>query len=174
MLKDQKVIELLQQQVNAEFYSAYLYLDFANWLEVEGLTGFANWFKIQAKEELAHGHLFMDYLHAHGIYVNLQPIAKPEQPILMNVEVILSGALQHEQHVTELIHKIYKAALDASDFRTTEMLNWFVKEQLEEEVNAQELIDKYNLVKKCGTGVYKLDKKLGKREWEEPDFKIVD
>ena len=89
----------------------------------------------------------MDYLHAHGIYVNLQPIAKPE-PNTNECWVIFGRALQHEQHVTELIHKIYKAALDASDFRTTEMLNWFVKEQLEEEVNAQELIDKYNLVKK--------------------------
>jgi ferritin len=173
MLKDKKVIELLQQQVNAEFYSAYLYLDFANWLEVEGLSGFANWYKIQAKEELAHGHLFMDYLNVHGILVDMQPIAKPDFKIT-GLESILLESLKHEQHVTDLIHAIYKAALDVSDFRTTEMLNWFVKEQLEEEVNAQELIDKYNLVKNCGTGIYKLDKEVSKREWEEPDFKIVD
>ena len=173
MLKDKKVIQLLHEQVNAEFYSAYLYLSFANWLEVEGLPGFANFYNIQAQEELFHGKLFMDYLHAHGILVDLPAIGRPDFEI-KDIESILREGLKHEEHVTALIHNIYDVALSAKDFRTTEMLHWFIKEQLEEEVVAQELIDKFLLVKNSGGGLYKLDQELGEREWEEPDFAIVD
>lgn len=173
MLKDKLVIELLQQQVNAEFYSAYLYLDFANWLSVEGYPGFAKWYEIQAKEELFHGKLFMDYLQAHGILVQLELIAKPDFKIT-GIESILHEGLKHEIHVTDLIHNIYKHAQKASDFRTTHILDWFVKEQLEEEVNAQDLIDKFNLVKSSGHGIYLLDQELSARVWEEPTFSIVD
>ena len=173
MLTNEKVIKLLQEQVNAEFYSAYLYLSFANWLEVEGLPGFANFYKIQAKEEQFHGELFMDYLHAHGILVDLPAIDAPRFKV-KDVESILREGLKHEQHVTALIHNIYKEALAVHDFRTTEMLNWFVKEQLEEEVVAQELIDKFMLLKDSGNGIYIMDQELASREWEEPEFSIVD
>ena len=138
---DKKVISLLNDQVNKEMYSAYLYLDFSNYFEHVGLEGFANWYEVQAKEEMDHAMLFVKYLQNNNVAVELSAIAKPDVA-LTDTMTILKAGLKHEEYVTELIHAIYGAAQAVNDFRTTQFLDWFVKEQGEEEKNADDMIKK--------------------------------
>ena len=108
-----KVVELLNDQVNKEFYSAYLYLDMANYYKDEGLNGFYNWYKIQAQEERDHALLFMDYIQQNGESVVLDAIAKPDKEFNEFIDPLKAGA-EHERFVTSLIHNIYAAAYDLS------------------------------------------------------------
>ena len=140
---DKKVVELLNQQVNKEFYSAYLYLDFSNFYFDHGLDGFGNWYKIQAQEERDHAMLFIQYLQNNGEKVELEAIDKP-QIALESAKSVLAEGLKHEQYVTSLIHAIYDAAYSVKDFRTMQFLDWFVKEQGEEETNADNLVKKFD------------------------------
>ena len=114
---DKKVVELLNQQINKEFYSAYLYLDFSNFYYDQGLDGFGNWYKIQAQEERDHAMLFIQYLQNNGAKAELEAIAKPEI-VLDSAKTVLAEGLKHEQYVTSLIHNIYDAAYSVKDFRT--------------------------------------------------------
>ncbi len=141
---DAKVAQLLNIQVNKEFYSAYLYLDFSNYYAEEGLNGFANWYKIQAQEERDHALLFMQYLQNNGCKVTLDAIDKPDKELKSFADPLHAG-FEHEQLVTGLIHTIYDAANQVKDFRTMQFLDWFVKEQGEEETNAEGLIKKFDL-----------------------------
>ncbi|WP_352399069.1 ferritin [Anaerotignum sp.] len=166
---DKKVIELLNNQVNKEFFSAYLYLDFANFYESKGLEGFANWYKIQAQEERDHAMLFYQYLHNNNQHVEFQAIDKPD----IHMETLmdpLKAALAHEEYVTDLIHKIYAAAQQVNDFRTTQFLDWFVKEQGEEETNANNLITKMELFGSDPKGLYMLDNELKARVYAAPSL----
>ena len=131
---DKKVSELLNDQINKEFYSAYLYLDMANFYASKGLDGFANWYEIQAKEEQDHAMLFYQYMHNNSEVVTLDAIAKPDKAYTELIDP-LKAALEHEKYVTSLINAIYAAAQAASDFRTVQFLDWFIKEQGEEEKN---------------------------------------
>ncbi len=129
---DRKVSELLNDQINKEFYSAYLYLDIANFYSDKGLDGFANWYEIQAREEQDHAMLIYQYLHNNNQKVTLEAIAKPDKAFSTLMDP-LQVAYEHEQYVTALINAIYGAAQSANDFRTVQFLDWFVKEQGEEE-----------------------------------------
>ena len=115
---DKKVVKLLNEQVNAEFYSAYLYLDFANYYADEGLDGFQNWYNIQAQEERDHALLFIQYLQNNGEKVTLEAIDKPDKK-LTKLDTPLKEAFKHEQLVTSLIHTIYEAAVKVKDDITT-------------------------------------------------------
>ena len=117
MMLDAKVAELLNIQVNKEFYSAYLYLDFSNYYIDQGLEGFGSWYKIQAQEERDHAMLFMQYLQNNGCKVTLEAIDKPDKE-LKTFEDPLRAGYEHEQLVTGLIHAIYEAADKVKDFRT--------------------------------------------------------
>lgn len=166
---DKKVVELLNQQVNKEFYSAYLYLDFSNFYYEQGLDGFGNWYKIQAQEERDHAMLFIQYLQNNGEKVELSAIAKPEI-VLENAKAVLGEGLKHEQYVTGLIHTIYDAAYSVKDFRTMQFLDWFVKEQGEEETNAESLVKKFELFGDDAKSLYMLDSELGARVYSEPSL----
>jgi ferritin len=166
---NEKVAELLNQQVNKEFYSAYLYLDFANYYASEGLDGFANWFQIQAQEERDHAMLFYQYLHNNNCPVTLEAIAKPDKTFSDHAAP-LQAALEHEQYVTSLINGIYNAAFDSRDFRTTQFLDWFVKEQGEEEKNTQDLIDKMRLYGGDAKSLYMLNSELAGRVYAAPSL----
>lgn len=168
---DKKVVELLNQQVNKEFYSAYLYLDFSNYYSDEGLDGFANWYKIQAQEERDHAMLFVQYLQNNGEKVTLEAIAKPDVE-LTSAKVVLEEGLKHEQYVTSLIHNIYDAAYSVKDFRTMQFLDWFVKEQGEEEKTAEDLIKKLELFGQDGKGLYMLDSELASRTYSAPTLTL--
>jgi ferritin len=166
---DPKVAELLNTQVNKEFYSAYLYLDFANYYKDQGLDGFANWYNIQAQEERDHAMLFIQYLQNNGEKVTLESIDKPEA-VLAGFEDPLKAGLEHEQYVTSLIHAIYDAAYAQKDFRTMQFLDWFVKEQGEEEKNADDLITKFNLFGHDSRSLYMLDSELAARVYSAPSL----
>ena len=168
---DKKVVELLNQQVNKEFYSAYLYLDFSNYYYNEGLDGFGNWYKIQAQEERDHAMLFIQYLQNNGEQVVLEAIDKP-QIDLTSAKAVLAEGLKHEQYVTGLIHNIYDAAYSVKDFRTMQFLDWFIKEQGEEETNANDLIDKMNLFGADPKSLYMLNSELGTRTYAAPSLTL--
>lgn len=166
---DKKVSDLLNEQINKEFYSAYLYLDMANFYSSKGLDGFANWFEVQAKEEQDHAMLFYQYLQNNNQTVTLEAIDKPDK-IFKNLEDPLHAALEHEQFVTSLIHNIYGAAQTASDFRTVQFLDWFVKEQGEEEKNTSDLNTKMDLFGSDAKGLYMLNSELQSRVYAAPSL----
>ena len=166
---DKKVHELLNQQINKEFYSAYLYLEFSNYFKAAGLDGFANWYMIQAQEERDHAMLFYTYLQNEDQVVTLDAIDKPEKEITCSMDVLKAG-LEHEKYVTALINDIYGAAYDVRDFRTMQFLDWFVKEQGEEETNAKDLITKMELFGSDAKGLYMLNQELGARVYSAPSL----
>lgn len=166
---DKKVVELLNQQVNKEFYSAYLYLDFSNYYYEEGLDGFGNWYKIQAQEERDHAMLILQYLQNNGEKVVLEAIDKPAVA-LDSAKAVLAEGLKHERYVTSLIHTIYDAAYSVKDFRTMQFLDWFVKEQGEEETNAEGLVKKFELFGDDPKSLYMLDNELGARTYSAPSL----
>ena len=164
-----KVRELLNDQINHEFYSAYLYLDFSNYYERVGLDGFANWYRVQAQEERDHAMLFYDYLQNNDELVEFAAIPKPDKVFTDNMGP-LKAALEHEQYVTSLIDAIYAEAYEARDFRTMEFLNWFVKEQGEEETNARDLITKMELFGNDPKSLYMLNSELLSRVYTVPSL----
>ena len=166
---DDKVYELLNDQINKELYSAYLYLDMANFYADKGLAGFQNWFNIQAQEERDHAMLMLQYLHNNGQHVELKAIAKPDKEFKDLMDP-LKMALEHEEYVTSLINGIYAAASDVKDYRTLQFLDWFVKEQGEEEMNAQENISKMELFGGDPKGLYMLNSELQGRVYSAPSL----
>ena len=164
-----KVAQLLNQQVNKEFYSAYLYLDFSIYYDEEGLDGFANWYKIQAQEERDHAMLMLQYLQNNGGKATLKAIAKPDKELTGRLQVLELG-LEHERYVTSLIHDLYEAAHSAKDFRTMQFLDWFVKEQGEEEDNANDLISKMELFGSDPKSLYMLNSELAGRVYNAPSL----
>ena len=166
---DSKVSELLNDQINKEFYSAYLYLDMANFYTDKGLDGFANWYEIQAKEEQDHALLMYQYLHNNGEKVTLGAIAKPDKAFSTLMDPLKAG-LEHEKYVTSLINNIYAAAIAANDYRTTQFLDWFIKEQGEEEKNSQDLITKMELFGDDARSLYMLNSELAARVYSAPSL----
>lgn len=164
-----KVQELLNQQINKEFYSAYLYLNFSNYFEEKGLDGFANWYRIQAQEERDHAMLFFQYLQNNNAAVTLEAIDKPSHSLDSHMSVLKAG-LEHEEYVTSLINDIYAAAYEVRDFRTMQFLDWFVKEQGEEETNATDLITKMDLFGSDPKSLYMLNNELGARIYNPPSL----
>jgi len=166
---DAKVHALLNEQINKEFYSAYLYLDFSNYFEEAGLEGFANWYMIQAQEERDHAMLFYTYLQNENMKVTLDAIAKPDKELTSHMAVLEAG-LEHEKYVTSLINDIYAAAYEERDFRTMQFLDWFVKEQGEEETNANDLITKMELFGSAPKSLYMLNQELAARVYTAPSL----
>ena len=168
---DKRVHELLNQQINKEFYSAYLYLEFSNYFEARGLDGFANWYMIQAQEERDHAMLFYRYLQNENEKVTLEAIDKPTVTINEDMDVLKAG-LKHEKYVTSLINDIYAAAHEVKDFRAMQFLDWFVKEQGEEETNANDLITKMELFGSDPKSLYMLNQELATRVYTAPSLVI--
>ena len=166
---DKTVAELLNTQINKEFYSAYLYLDFANYYKDAELNGFSNWYKVQAQEERDHAMLFIQYLQNNDAGVTLEAIDKPDKSF-EDFRGPLEAGLEHERYVTGLIHVIYDAAYSVKDFRTMQFLDWFVKEQGEEEKNASELLKRYDLFGHDPKGLYMLDSELAARVYAAPSL----
>ena len=166
-----KVRDLLNQQINKELYYAYMYLDFSNYFEEQGLDGFANWYMIQAQEERDHAMLFYQFLQNNNEKVTLEAIAKPDK-VLDSPMTVLKAGLEHEEYVTSLINDIYAAAYDVKDFRTMQFLDWFVKEQGEEETNANDLISKMELFGSDPKSLYMLNSELGARVYTAPSLTL--
>lgn len=168
MLKE-KISQLLNEQVNKEFYSAYLYLDMSNYYIENGLDGFGNWFKVQAQEERDHAMLFIQYLQNNSEKVTLGEIKAPDIDY-NGFDVPLTESLKHEQFVTASINNIYDEAYQIKDYRTMQFLDWFIKEQGEEEKNADDLITKYKVFGNDSKGLYMLNQELGTRVYAPPSL----
>lgn len=166
---DPKVKELINTQINKEFYSAYLYLDFSNYYYDQGLDGFAHWYDVQAQEERDHAMLMRTYLLNNGEQVTFEAVAGPDKTYA-SPEEPLKLALEHEQYVTSLINTIYRAAQDVNDYRTMQCFDWFVREQGEEEKNADDLIKKFRLFGHDPKGLYSINQELLARVYTAPSL----
>ena len=164
---DQKVYELINDQINKELYSGYLYLSFADYYEAEGLKGFANWYFIQAQEERDHALIFRKYLLDNDCPVVLEAIDKPDKTFTDHLGP-LEAALEHEKYVTSLIDGIMAAAIKAKDYRTQQFLHWFIDEQLEEEANASEMVSNMKLFGADARSLYELDREYLGRAYSVP------
>lgn len=164
---NQRIQDAINEQINAELYSAYLYLSMAQHFEAEGLSGFANWFKVQFQEEQDHATIFMNYVNQRGGRVLLKAIDAVPTTWASPTEAF-NATLEHEQKVTALINAIYTIAMEEQDYATRDRLNWFVTEQVEEENNCRELIDKLRLIGDNGMGLYMLNTELAARTYTTP------
>jgi len=162
-----KIQDAINEQINAEMHSGYIYLSMAAYLDAEGLTGFANWMKVQAQEEMAHAMKFYNYVYERNGKVILKPIA--EVPTEFNSPLqIAEMVLEHEQKVTGLINDLYTLAKEEKDYAFESFLKWYIDEQVEEESSANAMIDKIKLAGSDGPGVFMLDKELGARVFNNP------
>ena len=168
---NEKIAALLNDQINKEFYSAYLYLDMSNYYDSLDLDGYANYYMVQAQEERDHALLFMKYMQANGLKVTLEAIGKPDK-VFTQVLDPLEVAAEHERYVTGLINAIYKEAHSAGDYRTMKFLDWFVDEQMEEEESADAMVSRYKLFGQDPRGLYLLDQEYAARVYTAPTLTI--
>jgi ferritin len=162
MLSD-KMQVAMNKQINAELHSAYIYLAMAAYFEAENLSGFGNWMRIQAQEELGHAMRFFDFINERLGRVILEPIeavpAEWESPL-----AVFEAAYKHEQKISGLIHDLVNLALEEKDHSTNSFLQWFVDEQVEEEASADAVVQQLRLVGDSGYGLFVLDRELGQRQ----------
>jgi len=161
------IVDLLNSQVNKEFFSSYLYLDMSNFFMLKGLNGFGHWFAVQSKEEYDHALLFVKYLQNNGEEIHLEPIAAPNENYI-DFRKVLEVTLEHEIQVSQSINEIYAEASSLKDFKTMQFLDWFVKEQGEEEQNADNLCRRFDLFGTDARGLYLLDNELLARVYAAP------
>ena len=161
MLSD-KMLKALNEQINAELYSSYLYLSMAAYFQDLNLNGFAQWMKVQALEELTHAMKFFGFVGDRGGRATMAPLAGP--PILWQSPLaVFQEALAHEQKVTGLINKLVDLAIKEKDHATNTFLQWFVTEQVEEEASANEVVQKLKLVGEAQGGLFMLDQEMSQR-----------
>ncbi|MBR2962193.1 MAG: ferritin [Alistipes sp.] len=163
----QKLHDAINAQINAELWSAYLYLSMSMDAESKGLRGVANWFYVQFREEQDHARIFMNYLNSRDAKVELAPIAEvpTEWP---SVLAMFRQTLEHEKKVTSLINNLAAIAAADNDYASSNKLVWFIDEQVEEEESAREMIDAFEAVEGNKYGLYMLDKELAARVYTVP------
>jgi len=159
---DKKMEVALNQQVNAELWSSYLYLSMSYDMDNKGYEGMASWFAAQAKEEFEHASRFMKFIGEMDGKVALLPIEKVQQE-WKSPQDAFEDTLKHEKIVTQSIHKLMDTAIELKDYATQSMLKWFVDEQVEEEDTARKIIEKLKRIDNSLVGLYALDKELGGR-----------
>ena len=166
----EKVQNVLNSQINKEFYSAYLYLAMSAFFDEIGLYGFANWTKVQAREEIDHGMILFDYIIERDGRVNLDKIDSPERnfenPLKKKKKI-----LEHEKFVTESINCVASMSEDECDLATRHFINWYITEQVEEEANARDVITKLKMFGNEKASLYHLDQDLSKREYKAHSYK---
>ena len=159
------MLEALNKQINEELYSSYLYLSMSAWFDNIGLKGFANWMKVQSKEELEHAMKFYNYIISRGGKVCLHEIKAPPHEWQSPLHAF-EETLKHEKHITECINKLVELAEEEKDRATFNMLQWFVDEQVEEEANDEEIIAKLKMIE-GSNGIFMLDNQLAQRKYVE-------
>ena len=163
----ERMEKALNEQINAEMYSSYLYLAMAAYFEDKSLPGCAAWMKAQAQEELFHSMKFFDYVNERGGRVELQAIETPPREWGSVLEVF-EASLAHEQKVTSLINGLVDLALEVKDHATNNFLQWFVDEQVEEEDSVGAVVDKLKLMGEATGGLFMIDRELGQRTFTMP------
>lgn len=161
MLND-KIAKTLNDQINAELYSSYLYLSMAAYFESTSLSGCANWMRLQAQEELTHAMKIFNYINERGGRCLMEAIGKPQNEWDSPLQVF-EHVVEHEQKVTGLINNLVDCAVEERDHATRNFLEWFVAEQVEEEASVGAVCDKMRMVEKDSGGLFALDLELGKR-----------
>lgn len=164
-----EIVTKITDQLNFELHSAYLYLDISNYYANNNLDGFANWFMIQTQEERDHAMLFMHYLLNNGAEVKLQDV-KASNPRFEDFRSPIDAAFNHELKVTASINDIYACAHEQKDYRTMQFLDWFIKEQGEEEKSTEDMLKRYDLFGHDPKGLYLLDTELGARVYSAPSL----
>jgi len=157
-----KLSAAINEQINAELWSGYLYLSMSTYFEDKGLGGMAHWMRHQAEEEQEHAMKFYKYLVDRGERVVLKAIDAVATDFA-GITPVFEETLKHEQLVTSLINNLYSIAVEDKDYASQSFLNWYVDEQVEEEKNAQEILDTLAIVGEKGNGLFMLDKQLGGR-----------
>lgn len=166
MLKD-KIAEALNDHLNAEIYSAYLYYSMSAYFLSLNLKGFANWMYVQALEEMVHADKFFHFISDRGGRVLLKAVACPETK-WASTEEVLSETLKHERIVTARIHGLVDMAMQEKDFATKTFLDWFVNEQVEEEASADEILQSVKMVQASPQALFMLDREVGQRTFTPP------
>jgi ferritin len=162
-----KMGKSLNHQINRELYSAYLYVSMASYAVSEGLNGFANWFTVQAKEEVFHAEKMYNYVNQQGSKVILEAIEQPPVDFSSMLD-LFEKTLEHEKGVTAMINNLVKLAREENDYATESFLKWYVTEQVEEEASPTEIIQKLKLIGKDGRGLLMIDKELAARVFTVP------
>ncbi len=162
-----KIEDALNSQVNAELYSSYLYLAMESWFKSKNLSGFANWMRVQAQEEMTHAMKLYDFIDERGGRNILKAIDGPptewDSPL-----AVFEAVYEHEQKVTSLINDLVDLATKEKDHATNNFLQWFISEQVEEEASADEAVQKLKMVEKAPGGMFMLDRELGQRVFTPP------
>ncbi len=162
-----KMCKALNDQVNAELFSSYLYLSMSSWFSERSLSGFASWMRVQAQEELSHGMKIYDYILERGGKVELAAIKQPESTWKTAVEVVEEVA-KHEAKVTALVNDLVDVALGKKDHAANIFLQWFVAEQVEEEASVGEVFERMKMIDGDSAGMFAMDMELSKRVFTAP------
>ncbi|HKI88235.1 MAG TPA: ferritin [Draconibacterium sp.] len=163
MLKE-KMLDALNEQINAEQYSALLYLSMSAWFNQKGLQGFANWMYVQYQEELTHANKFFNYVNERSSKVVIKAVEQVDTDFDSVIDVV-EKTLAHEQKVTGLINNLVDIAFEVRDHATQSFLQWFVNEQVEEEANVEEILDSLKLIDGQGNGIFMLDREMRQRSF---------
>jgi ferritin len=163
---NEKIEKAINAQINAEMWSAYLYLSMASYCHSIGQTGMARWCEVQFKEEQDHAKIFFNFVIQRNSRVTLKAIGEVPTEWKSVLEVFES-ILVHEQKITTMINNLFALTIEDNDYATQSMLKWFIDEQVEEEENAQTIIDNLKMIKDNGLGLYMLDKELGTRTYTQ-------
>ncbi len=167
MISD-KMNKALNEQVNAELFSSYLYLGMSAWFSEKSLNGFASWMRVQAQEEMSHGMKIYDFVLERGGNIQLTAIEKPESEWGSPLEVVQEVA-NHEAKVTGLINELVDVALEQRDHATNIFLQWFVTEQVEEEASVGDVLERVKMIGDDSAGMFALDMEMAKREFTEDE-----
>ncbi len=163
---NKKIEDALNAQINAEMWSAYLYLSMSAYCHHIGQPGMASWYDVQFQEEQDHAKILFNYVNSRDGRVELKPIdAVPTE--WNSIIDVFESTLKHEQKVTSMINDLYALTHECNDFATQSMLKWFIDEQVEEEESAKTIIDNIRMIKDNGYGIYMLDKELGARTYKK-------
>jgi ferritin len=162
-----KMEDALNEQVNAEMYSAYMYLSMESHFKSHNLNGFANWMKIQTQEEVAHAMKIYDFINERGGRVTLKAIEGPPTE-WDSALAVFKAVFKHEQKVTGLINNLVDLAIKEKDHATNSFLQWFVNEQVEEEASADGIVQQLKMMKNAPGGMFMLDRELGQRVFTPP------
>ncbi len=163
-----KMAKELDKRINEEIYSSYLYLSMSAYSGSQGLKGFSNWFNVQVQEELFHAQKIYKYVLDQGEKVILDTIAKPPSDFKSPLD-LFEKTLEHERYVTSSVNRVLDLAKKENDNATSIMFQWFVTEQIEEEANANEIIQQLKLIGDNGSGLFMIDNQLSSRTFTTPE-----
>lgn len=166
MLKE-KISKTFNEQITEELFSSYLYLSMSAYFQSVNLPGFANWMRVQAQEELMHAMKFYDYINGRRGRVLLKEIKTPQHEWKSPLE-IFEAALKHEEYITEKINNLVDISITEKDHASNVFLQWFVNEQVEEEANADDIINRLSLIGDSKDGLFMIDRELATRVFTMP------